>query len=132
MPDRSSEASQQYTLTVDGFVVGGWSEVTVPDQDVVTGQYTPGGGRASVVTVGQVRQTGAYVLTKQYDHAAFSALEARVGREGTVTGAKVDTDGRIVNSYRPATGVLAGVSRGGMNSSSGEALLMMVRFQADG
>lgn len=132
MADRSSEASQKYTLTVDGYRVSGWSEVTVPDQDVVTGTHAPGGAKGEVVTVGNVRQSGQYVLTKQYNHGEFTGLERKRGKEGTVTGAKVDTDGRIVNSYEPRSGVFVGVTRGGMNSASGDPLLMVARFQADG
>ena len=132
MADRSSRAAQQYTVTVDGYSVSGWSEVTEPDQDVVTGSYTPGGSRGAVVTVGLARQTGTLTLVKQYNHAEFTGLDRRRGREGSVSGAKVDTDGRIVNSYEPRSGVLKGITRGGMDAQSGDALMMTARFEVDG
>lgn len=132
MADRSSQASQQYTLTIGGRTFSGWMEVSVPDQDIVTGSYVPGGGKSEIVTVGLAKASGQYVLTKKYDHAEYSALSRLAGAEGSLAGAKVDLDGRIVNSYEPRTGVLKGVSRSGMDSKSGDSLMMMARFQADG
>ena len=132
MADRSSEASQQYTLTVGGRTFSGWMEVTVPDQDVPTSSYVPGGSKKAIVTVGLARETGQYVLSKKYDHGEFTSLERLRGQEGSLAGAKIDLDGRIVNAYEPRSGVLKGCSRSGMDSASAESLMMMVRFEADG
>lgn len=132
MADRSSQASQQYTLTIDGQTFGGWMEVTVPDQDIPTGTHVPGGARGEVVSVGLARASGQFVLTKKYHHAEYGALERLKGHEGSVAGAKIDLDGRIINSYKPETGVLKGVSRSGMKSDSADPLMMVCRFQADG
>lgn len=132
MADRSSEASQQYTLTVGGQTFSGWMEVTVPDQDIVTGEYVPGGAKGAVVTVGLARASGQYVLSKKYNHQEFASLDRLRGAEGSLAGAKVDLDGRIVNSYEPRGGVVKGITRSGMKSDSGDSLMMMVRFQADG
>lgn len=135
MPDRSSVAHQQATLTVGGRTYSGWQTVEIPDRDLPTGSYIPGGRRGAVATVGVARPTGVFTLAKKYDAGEYASLGRAIDSldvDGTVVVSDIDVDGRIVGASEPATGVLVGRSRSGIDRASGEPKMMTARFNADG
>lgn len=133
-PNRRSTGSQRYTLTVDGRSFSSAYRVEPPDHDVATGRLTPGGAKGDIVTVGIAAQGGVWTLTFPYDEDAYQFLKARKGVDGTLAGKRVEVGGagRTIGRGDTMTGVVKGVTPGGLNTEGADADSMVVRFDADG
>jgi hypothetical protein len=131
-PDRTSVASQRVTLTVGGRSYSGFLEAAVGDHDLITGRYTPAGSKGDVVTFNPVRQGSMHTLTKKASQTEYEELKALSNPVGSMVRVTVDADGRPVGQSDRYTGVVKGVTKSGLSTSSADPLNMVVRFEADG
>lgn len=132
MPNRQTVEAQRFTLRVGGISVTGFSQVDIADHDRRTGRHTPSGAKGDIVSVSNAVEGGLHTLTKLFDADQYEALRAVSNPVGSLTGYVVDNDGRRVGSGDRYTGVLKGVSKAGLDTTSAEALTMTIRFDADG
>lgn len=132
MPDRSSVGSQNGTLVVDGRRYRGWQTVEPADHDLPTGTYVADGAEGDTVTVGVTRTGGDWTLTKKYHRSHFNRLKNIRNPNSALVVHEVDSNNRVLSTISRATGVVKGITASGLDKTSGDPLIMTVRFVADG